>query len=104
MESDLAADHPVTLGAKQVRLEVLKVNADLEQKLGKLVLNCQRCGMEVHWVQASACPTLGTGGTGSRRRLENRSCSDEPLRVIDDPCDALVTSSWVGSPSGRESD
>ena len=51
MEAGLPADHPVTVAAKQVRLELLKVRADLERELGKLVLNCQRCGMEVHWVQ-----------------------------------------------------
>ena len=51
MEAGLPADHPVTIAAKQVRLELLRVKADLERELGKLVLNCQRCGMEVHWVQ-----------------------------------------------------
>jgi hypothetical protein len=34
-----------------VRLELLKVKADLERELGKLVLNCTACGVEVHWVQ-----------------------------------------------------
>jgi hypothetical protein len=31
MEAGLAADHPVTITAKQVRLELLRVKADLEQ-------------------------------------------------------------------------
>lgn len=51
MEAGLASNHPVTIAAKQVRLELLKVKADLERELSKLVLNCTACGQEVHWVQ-----------------------------------------------------
>jgi hypothetical protein len=62
MEAGLAADHPVTVAAKQVRLELLKVKADLERELGKLVLNCQRCGQEVHWVQGISMSDPGHWG------------------------------------------
>ena len=51
MEAGLAADHPVTVASKQLRLELLKVKANLERELGKLVLNCTACGQEVYWVQ-----------------------------------------------------
>jgi len=47
MEPGLAADHPVAVAAKQVRLELPKVKADVEQELGKLVLNCTACGQEI---------------------------------------------------------
>jgi len=40
--------HPVTLQAKRLRLELLKVKADLEQELGRLALDCSRCGQTVH--------------------------------------------------------
>lgn len=54
MRVDLAAgvagDHPVTLQAKLLRLELLKVKADLERELEDFVLNCSKCGLDVHWV------------------------------------------------------
>jgi hypothetical protein len=42
--------HPVTIHAKMLRLELLKVKADLERELEDLVLHCRRCGLDVHWV------------------------------------------------------
>jgi hypothetical protein len=30
------------------------VKADLERELGKWVLDCKACGMEVHWVQGTS--------------------------------------------------
>ena len=48
MEAGLAADHPVTIAAKQVRLELLRVKVDLEREFGDLVLNCNAWGQEVH--------------------------------------------------------
>jgi hypothetical protein len=42
-------DHPVTLHAKMLRLEPLKVKADLERELGTWVPNCTKCGLDVHW-------------------------------------------------------
>jgi hypothetical protein len=41
-------DHPVTVHAKMLRLELLKVKADLERELEDFVLNCSRCGLDVH--------------------------------------------------------
>lgn len=58
----LAADHPVTVAAKQVRLELLKVKADLERELGTWVLDCKACGMEVHWVQGISMADPGHWG------------------------------------------
>jgi hypothetical protein len=55
-----------------VRLELLKVQADLERELAKLVLNRQRYGMELHRCRASACPVRGTGSTASLRRTVSR--------------------------------
>jgi hypothetical protein len=37
-------DHPVTVHAKMLRLELLKVKADLERELEDFVLDCSRCG------------------------------------------------------------
>lgn len=62
MEAGLAADHPVTVAAKQVRLELLKVKADLERELGTWVLDCKACGMEVHWVQGISMADPGHWG------------------------------------------
>ena len=35
--------------AKMLRLELLNVKADLERELETLVLQCRRCGLDVHW-------------------------------------------------------
>jgi hypothetical protein len=43
-------DHPVTVHAKMLRLELLNVKADLERELEDFSLNCSRCGLDVHWV------------------------------------------------------
>ena len=43
-------DHPVTVHAKMLRLELLKVKADLERELEDFSLNCTECGLDVHWV------------------------------------------------------
>jgi hypothetical protein len=49
-------DHPVTIHAKMLSLELLKVKADLERELEDFSLNCSKCGLDVHLV----------GGLGSR--------------------------------------
>jgi hypothetical protein len=43
-------DHPVTVHAKLLRLELLNVKADLERELEDFVPNCKKCGLDVHWV------------------------------------------------------
>jgi hypothetical protein len=43
-------DHPVTVHAKMLRLELLKVKADLERELEDFSLDCSKCGLDVHWV------------------------------------------------------
>ena len=50
LDAGLGASHPVTLHAKMLRLELLKVKADLERELAQLVLDCTSCGRMVHWV------------------------------------------------------
>jgi hypothetical protein len=40
----------VTVHAKMLRLELLKVKADLERELEDFSLNCSKCGLDVHWV------------------------------------------------------
>jgi hypothetical protein len=42
--------NPVTVHAKMLRLELLKVKADLERELEDFSLNCMKCGLDVHWV------------------------------------------------------
>ena len=41
---------PLVTHAKMLRLELLKVKADLERELEDFVLDCRACGMDVHWV------------------------------------------------------
>jgi hypothetical protein len=42
--------HPLAIQAKLLRQELLRVKGDLERELETLVLDCTRCGLEVHWV------------------------------------------------------
>ncbi len=44
------ASHPVTVHAKMLRLELLKVKADLERERETWVPNCTKCGLDVHWI------------------------------------------------------
>jgi hypothetical protein len=58
-------NHPVTVHAKMLRLELLKVKADLERELEDFVLDCSNCGLDVHWVSG-----LGVSpGHWARREL-----------------------------------
>jgi hypothetical protein len=41
---------PLVTHAKMLRLELLKVKADLERELEDFSLNCSKCGLDVHWV------------------------------------------------------
>ena len=41
---------PLVTHAKMLRLELLNVKADLERELKDFVLNCSKCGLDVHWV------------------------------------------------------
>jgi hypothetical protein len=50
-----------------LRLELLNVKADLERELGRLVLHCTACGLDVHWVSGlGVTPAIGL--TASQRR------------------------------------
>jgi hypothetical protein len=62
MAAGLPADHPVTVSAKMLRLELLQVKADLERELADWVLDCKACGMEVHWVQGISMADPGHWG------------------------------------------
>ncbi len=62
MDAGLAADHPVTVAAKMLRLELLKTKAELERGLSEFVLDCTACGMEVHWVRGISMTDPGHWG------------------------------------------
>src|SRR5215475_6819340 len=62
MDAGLAADHPLTIAAKMLRLELLKTKAELERGLSEFVLDCTACGMEVHWVQGNSLSDPGHWG------------------------------------------
>ena len=61
-DTGLAADHPVTVAAKMLRLQLLTTKAELERGLSDLVLDCTACGMEVHWVQGISMSDPGHWG------------------------------------------
>lgn len=48
LTAGLRGDHPLTVHVKMVRQELLAVRADIERELENLVLNCTRCGLDVH--------------------------------------------------------
>ena len=47
MGARLGGSHPVTVQAKMLRLELVKVKADFELELATLSLDCRDCGMDV---------------------------------------------------------
>lgn len=47
----LADGEGPVLAAKMMRADLLRVKGDLERELGRLLLDCTRCGRRVHWVQ-----------------------------------------------------
>jgi hypothetical protein len=68
-----------------LRLELLKVKADLERELGQLVLDCSCCGQTVHWVAGLGVSPLGTESprrTGSLRlTLTRLACGAQKPRI-----------------------
>ena len=54
-----------------LRLELLKVKAELERELGQLVLDCSDCGRTVHWVS-------GLGVTSGHRAYREPAPHGEP--------------------------
>jgi hypothetical protein len=46
----LPSDHPVTIQAKRLRLELLQIKGELERSLEDFSLTCTACGLDVHWV------------------------------------------------------
>jgi hypothetical protein len=80
-EADAAGggSHPVTIQAKTLRLELIKVKSDLERELATLSLDCRDCGLDVHYVAASVSRS-DIGRTRGRRRTRNRGSKSERLR------------------------
>ena len=62
LAAGLPSDHPVPLQARMLRLELLRVKADLERELGTWVLDCKACCMDVHWVQCISMADPGHWG------------------------------------------
>lgn len=84
IDADLDGSHPVTLHAKMLRLELLKVKADLERDLGRLVLDCSRCGQTVHWV-AGMGVSSGHWAPGTRSASRARGMTVTLLKKHDLP-------------------
>jgi hypothetical protein len=83
MDAGLAADHPVTVATKMLRLELLKTKAELEGRLGEFVLDCTKCGQEVRWVQGMSMADLrALGGTASRHRMRSQRSKDANQRLL----------------------
>jgi hypothetical protein len=56
-----------------LRLELLKVKANLERELEDFSLNCSTCGLDVHWVSGLGS-TPGHWRIASPRHMECPSC------------------------------
>ena len=69
-----AASPPINLSRSQPRsaARTLETKAELQRGVSEFILDCITCGMEVHWVQASARRTLGIGATVGQRRMASR--------------------------------
>jgi len=67
LATGLGASDLLVLHARMLRLELLNVKADLERELEDFVLNCSKCGLDVHWVSGLGVHPV-TGRTESPRR------------------------------------
>lgn len=50
IDAGVDGSDPITVAAKIVRVELLRVKGELERQLARLVLHCRDCGRQVHWV------------------------------------------------------
>jgi hypothetical protein len=50
LDTGLGGSDPLVTHAKMLRLELLKMKADLERELVAFVPNSSSCGLDVHWV------------------------------------------------------
>src|SRR5207342_2444000 len=71
---------PLITHAKMLRLELLKVKADLERPLEDFSLSGSTCGLDVHLVSGLGIRRV-TGRTGNPRRTATPSCSRSSLRI-----------------------
>lgn len=81
-DGDRLVDQVVGLGcllgdgvdAKMLRLELLKVKANLERELGTASFNCSKCGLDIHWVSGLGVKPGHWGSPGARaaRRAAGR--------------------------------
>jgi hypothetical protein len=58
-----------------LRLELMKVKADLEHKLETWVPNCTKCGLDVHWIGGLGVTrgrAPGAPGVRAARRTASR--------------------------------
>jgi hypothetical protein len=74
-------DHPVTVHAKMLRLELLKVKADLERELEDFSLNCSKCGLDVHWVSGLGVRGIPYKPPTTRRRHGEPSAARSWLAI-----------------------
>lgn len=73
LAAGLPSDHPVTLQAKMLRLELLRVKADLERELRPGCSTARLAAWRSTGFRASAWPTQGIGDIGSPRRTASRA-------------------------------
>jgi hypothetical protein len=66
-------DHPVTVHAMMLRLELLKVKPDLERELETWSLNCTNCSLDVHWVSGLGVSPGHWAHRSPRRTASRRS-------------------------------
>ena len=63
------------------RLELVKVKADLERSLEALVLNCSKCGLDIHWVSGRDAGTMGAPGALAARLAGDVSALSSPKKL-----------------------
>jgi hypothetical protein len=71
-------NHPVTVHAKMLRLELLKVKADLERELEDFVLDCSKCGSR-RALGLGAGRLTGSLGTPGARAARRAGCLSPPM-------------------------
>jgi hypothetical protein len=91
-DDGLDRSDPLTVRAKMLRTELLRVKADLERELELLVLDCAVCGRTVHYV----------GGLGVKAGCARRTRTSRDAESSRADCLAAPTRpGQIGPPASR---
>jgi len=86
-----------------LRLELLKVKADLKRELEDFSLNCSKCGLDVHWVAGLGVSPGHWAHREPAPHGEPATLYRQPIGTFGTRASAAASCSGSNSTSGRRS-